>query len=773
MLWLSGPAGDAVEALAASENVPVPDLLNAVAAFVLSRFSDGEIEFGLERIRVPEETETRSWLKNWERAPRQPVPDTPFLLFPGDSPRDRITIAFDPVRYSTAEIAEFVRCLNAVLERIPSRLEQPLSSLDILPDAERLKVLDKWNHTAVEYPAGKCVHELIEAQAERTPDVIAVVFEDRAMTYRELNARANRLARALVKHGVGPDSLVGICMERSPDLLVAMLAVLKAGGGYVPLDPAFPKQRIHMMLDDSGIRTVLLGERVPEGLIPEGIETLSASGSYTGESAENPGTTAQPGHIAYMIYTSGSTGKPKGVMVEHRNVVNFFTAMDPVAGAEPAGVWLAVTSISFDISVLELLWTLSRGFRIVLLGDRPAGSIASLVSEHGVTHLQCTPSLARIVAADPAALRGLGGLRKLLLGGEAVPLSLVEQLRPWVGGEIHNMYGPTETTVWSTTHWLVPEQPSTTGIAPIGRPIANTQVYILDAKLRPVPPGVRGELYIGGAGVVRGYWKRPELTAERFLPDPFQPGEGNRIYRTGDVARHRPDGVVEYLGRLDHQVKIRGFRIELGEIEKVLEGHPAVRQAVVHAREDKPGDQRLIAYVVFQPGRQAPPGELRGHLENSLPDYMAPAAFVALDSIPLTANGKIDRKSLPSPEGRELRAAVEYAAPEKEIEKTITGAWRDALGVPRIGLHDNFFDLGAHSLLVAEVHIQLRQALGKDFPLLDMFQHPTVHALAEHLSSGSGQPANDAGPLAAAAGRGQARRESMRLRGQRRNTGGE
>lgn len=772
MLWLSGPAADAAEALAASENISVPNLLNAVAAFVLSRFSGGEIEFSLERIRVPEEMETRSWLKSWGRAERHAVPDTPFVLRPGDSPRDRITIAFDPVRYSTAEIAEFVRCLNAVLERIPSRLEQPLSSLDILPDAERLKVLHKWNDTAVEYPAGKCIHELIEAQVERTPDAIAVVFEDRAMSYRELNARANRLARALAKHGAGPESLVGICMERSPELLVGMLAVLKAGGGYVPLDPAFPKQRIHMMLEDSGIRTVLVGGRVPKDLIPEGIVTLSASSADDQESAGNLGSTAQPGHIAYMIYTSGSTGTPKGVMVEHRNAVNFLTAMDPIAGAEPAGVWLAVTSISFDISVLELLWTLSRGFRIVLLGDEATGSIASLVGKHGVTHLQCTPSLARIIAADAAALCELGGLQKLLLGGEAVPLSLVEQLRPWVGGEIHNMYGPTETTVWSTTHWLVPEQPSTTGIAPVGRPIANTQVYILDAKLRPVPPGAGGELYIGGAGVVRGYWKRPELTAERFLTDPFQPGEGNRIYRTGDLARHRPDGVVEYLGRLDHQVKIRGFRIELGEIEKVLEGHPAVRQAVVHAREDKPSDQRLIAYVVFQPGRQASAGELRGHLQNSLPDYMAPSAFVALDSVPLTANGKIDRKSLPSPEGRELSAAVEYAAPEKELEKTITEAWRDALGVPRIGLHDNFFDLGAHSLLVAEVHIQLRQALGKEFPLLDMFQHPTVRALAEHLSDSS-QPANDSASLAAAASRGQARRESMRLRGQRRNTGGE
>lgn len=591
----------------------------------------------------------------------------------------------------------------------------------------------EWNRTEADYPRSSTIAELFELQAVRTPAKTALIAGGRQLTYRDLDERSNRLARRLQLLGVGPDVLVGVAMARTESLVVALLAILKAGGAYVPLDPTYPKERLTLVIDDSRMQIVVTTEecrtQLPFDLSDLAVvnaedPALDSIGSGPVESG------AGSHHLAYVIYTSGSTGKPKGVMLEHRNAVNFFTGMDRAIGSEP-GVWLAVTSISFDISVLELLWTLTRGFTVVLDAGRGPAFIADQIARHGVTHLQMTPSLAMMLTLDSRAYAALGSLRTMLLGGEAVPASLVHLLRKVFQGDLYNMYGPTETTVWSTTYRVGEVGAS----VPIGRPIANTQVYMLDEARDPLPPGEIGELFIGGDSVARGYWKRPELTAERFLTVPALPG---RLYRTGDLARFLPDGNIEYLGRADYQIKLRGHRIEPGEIEAFLEECRGVRQAVVVLREDREGDKRLAAYLVASAGSPGSPPELRATLASKLPDYMVPSAFVFLPSLPLTENGKIDRKALLRlpPPNPSARPEHEAGGPGSELEQIVARAWSEALGVPSPGLNDNFFDLGAHSLTVAEVQARLQQELGRDVPLVDLFEFPTVAALAAHLSGG-------------------------------------
>jgi acyl-coenzyme A synthetase/AMP-(fatty) acid ligase/acyl carrier protein len=418
-------------------------------------------------------------------------------------------------------------------------------------------------------------------------------------------------------------------------------------------------------------------------------------------------------------------------MVENRNVVNFFTGMDRAIGCGP-GVWLAVTSVSFDISVLELLWTLTRGFMVVVHGDEGASTIADEIERDGVTHLQMTPSLARMLTLDARAFAALGELKRMLLGGEAVPASIIEHLRQVFKGEIYNMYGPTETTIWSTTY-RVGEPEKTVSI---GRPIANTQIYLLDAELQPVPVGEIGELFIGGDGVARGYWNRPELTSERFLVIPSLSAQ--RIYRTGDLARYFPDGNIEFLGRTDFQIKLRGHRIEPGEIEDLLEHCSGVRQAVVVVREDREGDKRLVAYLVANAVGAEAATALRSVLDAKLPDYMVPSAFEFLSALPLTENGKIDRKALLKLPPPNLAAGTVASQPQNEpgneMGRIVAAAWQDALGVASVGINDNFFDLGAHSLTVAEVQAKLQTELGREISILDLFQYSTVSALAKHLA---------------------------------------
>jgi len=567
-------------------------------------------------------------------------------------------------------------------------------------------------------------------QAAATPDAIAVIARDRQLSYRELDECSNRLARHLQGLGVKQDTLVGVAMGRSETLVVSLLAILKAGGAYVPLDPSHPKERLSWVIEDSGMPILLTTEetraRLP--LNSERLTVLDAEDLTIAHHLSHAvASGASGGNLAYVIYTSGSTGKPKGVMVENRNVVNFFAGMDRAIGCDP-GVWLAVTSFSFDISVLELLWTLTRGFKVVVHGGEGPAVIADEIVRHHVTHLQMTPSLALMLTLDARAFAALGSLRQLLLGGEAVPASLIRKLRKVFKGEIYNMYGPTETTIWSTTYPVLEAGNSVS----IGRPIANTQTYMVDADLNSVPVGDIGELFIGGDGVARGYWNRPDLTADRFLSVPEL--SEHRLYRTGDLARYLPDGNIEFLGRADYQIKLRGYRIEPGEIEATLEQCPGVRQAVVVVWENREGDKRLVAYLVAESTGTEAASALRGMLESKLPDYMIPSNFVFLEALPLTENGKIDRKALlknpaPSPAG-----SATGSQPESEIERILVDVWKEALGVASVGIHDNFFDLGAHSLTVAEVQAKLQEALGREIPLLDLFQFSTVSTLASHLA---------------------------------------
>ncbi|MGH9466716.1 MAG: non-ribosomal peptide synthetase [Terriglobales bacterium] len=623
-----------------------------------------------------------------------------------------------------------------------SRAELACALLEGPPREEGAGARSLGQGPRVLYARDTAIAQLFEQQAARTPQAPAVIAAGRTLTYRELDARTNRLARCLRACGVMPETCVGVAIERSPEMLIAQLAILKAGGAYVPLDPAYPAARVRFIANDAAVPVVLATARTRAllaGVSARILDVEEEVAAIGAQSCQPLAPRARGRHLAYLMYTSGSTGEPKGVMIEHRNVLNLFAGMDRLLGPGP-GVWLAVTSMAFDISVLELFWTLTRGFTVVLHAGPGTQGIGEEMRQYGVTHFQSTPALARLLALDVRALAALGGLKALLLGGEALPVALLDRLREFVRGDIFNMYGPTETTVWSTAHRAGREG----GRVPIGKPLANTQVYVLDAAGRRVAPGAAGELYIGGDGVGRGYWRRAALSGERFRPDPFRdrviaPGANAaapaRLYRTGDLARFLPDGSLEFLGRTDAQLKLRGVRIEPGEIEAALESHPGVQQALVVAREDKPGDQQLVAYLLPR-GEPPQADELRGLLAATLPEPMVPARFVVLPQFPLTANGKIDRAALPPPVAEFAGFAADPAAAvprlETSVEQGIAETWCEALGVREIAWDANFFDLGAHSLMVAEVHMRLQQRLGHDFPLLDLFQFPTVALLGKH-----------------------------------------
>jgi amino acid adenylation domain-containing protein/non-ribosomal peptide synthase protein (TIGR01720 family) len=581
-----------------------------------------------------------------------------------------------------------------------------------------------------------------------------------SLTYRQLDQQANRLARHLIAMGLGREGRVGVCLGRSNDVIAALLAILKAGGAYVPLDPAYPRERLSLMVEDAGIELLITERRHAPLFAPAARTVLLDADREAIRRRRDDGLPRRddlPGSLAYIIYTSGSTGRPKGVMVGHRNVANFFHAMDRRLGEEP-GCWLAVTSISFDISVLELLWTLSRGSRVVIRAPEETETLAAQILRAGVTHLQCTPSALATISLDPQAPAALSGLRRLLLGGEALPLPLAGRVSGWLSGELLNLYGPTETTIWSAVDRVDVAE----GLITLGRPIANTELYVVDRRTAPLPVGQPGELLIGGDGVVRGYWERPDLTAERFVPDPFSGRPGARLYRTGDLALRRPDGRVVFLGRIDHQVKILGHRVELGEIERTLTRHASVREAVVVAREESTGDLasvRLVAYVVpaaaGKAGSAAEPGppalsiaELRSYAQEILPSALRPAVYVVLSELPLTPNGKVDRRALPIPERGRPDRDRGYVPPGDELQRAICQAWSDLLRVDRVGIRDNFFELGGNSLLLVEVHGRLRRALGREIPLRTLLNGQTVEDLARSLGAlGSEEEAAVAPPV--------------------------
>lgn len=1060
------------------------------------------------------------------------------------------TWVFDTAVYSPEAIHQMQAQFANVLAELQEHPQRPAGQISLLSPEETHKLIEAWNDTAVSYPRDLCIHHLIEQQAEQRPNDIAVVFEDQQITYRTLNRRANQMARHLRHLGVGPDVVVGVFMERSIDMIVALVGIHKAGGAYLPLDPTYPDERIAFMVEDAGVPVILTQARLRDALPAHQAKVVQVDADWdviAEESGENVFSEVQPHHLAYIIYTSGSTGKPKGVMVQHGNVVNFFAGMDERIPHDPPGTWLAVTSLSFDISVLELFWTLSRGFKVVVYADktrqetavslpasphdskpiafslfyfasdeseegvadkyhlllegakygdkhgfeavwtperhfhafgglypnpsvasaaiaaiteniqiragscvlplhspvrvaeewalvdnlsrgrvgiafaagwqpndfvlrpenyanrkenmfhdievvrqlwrgeavslmgpfgndvvvrtlprpvqkelpiwitvagnpetfrmagergfavlthllgqtveqlgeklevyrqawREAGhpgnghvtlmlhtfigpdleavretvrepmkeylrssvmlikqaawhfptfkqkaaatgknpmeifenedlseeemdallnfafdryfensglfgtpahamrmvnklkaidideiacqidfgvpsakvlahlpylnevkqlaapkvaaedfSIAAQIARHQVTHFQCTPSMASMLLLDERTKDALRQVDTMMVGGEAFPAALANELKSLVKGRVINMYGPTETTIWSSTYEVGEQETAVS----IGRPIANTRLYILDEQMQPVPVGVAGELYIGGDGVVRGYHNRPQLTAERFVRDPFVADPSARMYRTGDLARYRPDGNIDFLGRADFQVKVRGYRIELGEIEALLMAETAVREAVVVAREDTPGDVRLVAYIIPHEGHRVDAAALRDSLKANLPDFMIPAHFVPMTAFPLTPNKKTDRKALPAPDQVLVEQTAVYQPPTNELQQKIAAIWQELLNVPKVGIDDNFFDLGGHSLLTVQAHRRLKEIVDKEITITDMFRFPTVRALTAYLGEDNGKAAESA-TLETSVSRAASRREALQNRRNRR-----
>ncbi|HEU0053338.1 MAG TPA: amino acid adenylation domain-containing protein, partial [Longimicrobium sp.] len=631
-----------------------------------------------------------------------------------------------------AEAERVCLMMHTALERLVESLElspgRAIGSLDVLPEAERRMVVEEWNRTDAEYPRDVCAHHLFEAWVDRAPHAVALVHENEEVTYAELNARSNRLAHHLRDLGVAPETRVGVCVERGPGMVVAVLAVLKAGGAYVPLDPAYPVDRLRYMLADSAPAVVLTQSAVAEALsgvldrLGDGVPVLeldAAAPAWSSRPATNPARGGlTPDHPAYVIYTSGSTGRPKGVLVPHRGLCNVAAAQQRAFGVGPDDRVLQFASLSFDAAAFELVMALASGAALcVATRDEllPGPGLLALMRRHAVTTVTLPPSA---LAALP--VEELPALRTITVAGEALPAELVER---WgARHRLWNLYGPTEATIWSTAA----ECADPARKPDIGAPIANVRAYVLDGALEPLPVGVPGELVVGGAGVARGYLGRPALTAERFVPDPFSGEPGARLYRTGDSVRWLTDGRLDFIGRIDHQVKVRGFRIEPGEIEGALRRSEGVADCVVVAREDVPGEKRLVAYVVGD----VEAGALREHLLRELPEYMVPAAFVPLEQLPLTPNGKLDRKALPAPEYAD---ADRYVAPRTPVEEVLAGIWADVLRQERVGVEESFFELGGHSLLATRVVSRVREVLAVELPLRALFEGPTVAELARRV----------------------------------------
>ncbi|AGC45639.1 amino acid adenylation domain-containing protein [Myxococcus stipitatus DSM 14675] len=642
----------------------------------------------------------------------------------------RLRAVHDPARLDDTNVRRLLEHWRQALLSLTRAAR--LGEVSLLPEDERRQVLLDFNATRADFPADRCIHHLFEQQATLHPDAIAVEFGDQRLTYRQLDARANQLAWVLREHGVEADSFVALCLERSVELIISLLAILKTGGAYLPLDAAYPAQRLAFMLEDAPPRLLLtskaLRSRLPasDSLPSLEIETLDLEERPTSP----PPVRVTSRHLAYVDFTSGSTGRPKGVAVEHRSVVRLFHGGD-YARFGPDETFLLIAPISFDASTLEVWGPLLFGGRLVVFPPHPPSDLKLLrdvLERHRVTTLHLTAGLlTQVVDLEPDALKGV---RQLLTGGDVVSAPHVKRVLEEQGLPVTACYGPTEGTLFTSCHRMTnPDQVGTS--VPIGKPIGNTRVYLLDESLRPVPLGAPGELFIGGLGVARGYLSRPDLTAERFIPDAFDPEPGQRLYRTGDLARWRDDGVLEFLGRGDAQVKLRGYRIELAEVESHLLAHPRVREAVALVREDAPGDKRLVAYVVPTTGESegTTASALRTFLQQRLPEFMVPSSFVALDRLPLTANDKVDRKALPAPE-QVSRPAREYEAPRSELEQQLAAICAELLRVGRVGLHDNFFELGGHSLLATRLVARIRAAFDVDLPLRQLFEAPTVAGLA-------------------------------------------
>jgi amino acid adenylation domain-containing protein len=625
-----------------------------------------------------------------------------------------------------------------LLEGIVANPDARLSSLPYLAERESHRLLVQWNNTAGAYPQDKCVHELFERLVEQRPDAVALIFEGERLTYRELNRRANQLAHHLMSLGVGPDVCVGIAMERSFEMVIGILAILKAGGAYVPLDPAYAPERLAFMLEDARLKLLLSQESLRDKFPEHQANVVWLSNDWQqweSKPADNPASGVDPDNLIYVIYTSGTTGLPKGCAVHHRGVVNCILSAKPAAPVHAQDRLLFKASLNFDSSVWELFTALLKGASVVIArpgGERDAAYMARRVIEEGITVLHFVPSMWTVFLEEPA-LAEITSLRWAVCGGEAMPIPMMERFHERLSAPLQNFYGPTETSIGSTL-WLC--DPARVGaVVPIGQPIANTQAYVLDAGGMPTPIGVPGELYIGGDGVVRGYLNRPDLTADKFVPDAFSAQPGARLYRTGDLVRYLPDGDIEFLGRTDHQVKIRGFRIELEEVEVVLGECSGVRESIVMVREDVPGDKRLVAYVITTSDTPAKTEELRNQLRARLPEYMIPSAFVFLSEFPLMLNGKVDRNALPAPEHPLTDRTRPYVAPRTPTEEKLAEIVGDVLGVAQVGVYDNFFELGGHSLLATQIVTRVREHLQVNLQLKWFFDGPSIDQLATLVDS--------------------------------------
>ncbi|MEQ9237073.1 non-ribosomal peptide synthetase family protein [Coleofasciculus sp. E2-BRE-01] len=663
---------------------------------------------------------------------------------------------YDANHLCAEDIQRLAEQFHQLVDSATNHPEATISELNILSDRARNQLLVEFNQTQADYPQDKCIHHLIEEQAERTPNSIAVAFEDQQLTYAQLNQKANQLAHYLQQLGVKPDVLVGICVERSLEMVIGILGILKAGGAYVPLDPTYPQERLSFILEDTQTSVVLTQQRLIDHFPQHNTHIICLDNDWEAITQESKSISIPPllrgargdqtlskqdcfppemtgENLAYIIYTSGSTGKPKGVQITHRNLVHS-TSARLTYYQEPVTRFLLLSSFAFDSSIAGIFWTLCQGGMLYLPPEglqRDVPQLIELIAKQHISHLLSLPSLYSLVL-EQAKPEQLTSLRTIIVAGESCPKELVQRhLDLKLEASLFNEYGPTEGTVWTSVYHC--QSPERRTQVPIGRPIANTQIYLLDAHLHPVPIGVVGELYISGDGLARGYLNQPEMTEQRFIPNPFSHTSGARLYKTGDLARYLPDGNIEFIGRIDNQVKIRGFRVELGEIETALSQHPGVRESVVLARDDVPGDKRLIVYIV--PNRESIPtiSQLRNFLKKVLPEYMIPSAFVWLKELPLTPNGKVNRRGLPAPDQVRPEITGVFVAPRTPVEEKLVKIWAELLKIERVGIHDNFFELGGHSLLTTQLLAKVRDTFQADVSLRQLLEVPTVAGLAENI----------------------------------------
>jgi amino acid adenylation domain-containing protein len=639
---------------------------------------------------------------------------------------------------------ESLRHYLNLLEAFVENPYQSVHSARMLSEQEQRQILVEFNRTETPYPTDRFLHQLIEEQARLTPDSMAVIYEDQQLTYSELNRRANHLAHFLRRSGVGPEVYVGVCMERAPEMVISLLGILKAGGAYVPIDPTYPKERVAFMLADARVAVLLTQSKLVDQLAESGSRIVCLDTDWqivAGEPQTNPRVEIEDDNLAYMIYTSGSTGKPKGVMISHAGIRNrILWAQDRYKLDQNDRVFQK-TPFSFDPSVWEFLLPLTAGGSIALAapgGQRDPGYIVKKIAQTKATMMHIvTPMLRAILLTED--LESCRDLRLIIVGAEQVQFEDQERFYerlPWA--TLENLYGPTEASI-DVTYWKC-TRAREGRMVPIGRPIANVKIHILDKQLAAVPVGMNGELHIGGINLMRGYHNQPDLTAEKMVPNPY--GErGERLYKSGDLSRYREDGEIEFLGRMDTQIKIRGYRVELGEIEAALARHAAIREAVVISREDKPGQQRLVAYFVPAAGQTVSAGELRVALKQSLPDYMIPAVFMQLDALPLHTNSKLNRKALPAPEEIESESDTAYEAPRSSLERLLADIWMEVLSVDKVGIHDDFFEVGGQSILATQFISRVQQVVPGKVPLQAIFETPTIAGLADFITRS--QPEQD------------------------------